>query len=758
MATTKLLPPYIEGKLPAQVGDVLRIPYSHNLAVGSGTTDEAVLKIKTVATSLDVAELVGVLDKDGFAIFHLGDVQLRVGTFYKAQLAYKNNDVVGYFSTVGVFKYTEMPKVYISANDKIFEENIKNYFSYYIIGNYESNINDPNEKVYTYRFDIYEDGKIFETTGDLLHNSTEDTSTQESYDSFTLLKELSPTRSYRIQYVVNTTNGLEVKSPQYYIANQEVTSINLDAELIASSDIDYGCINIEIAFPETKNIEGQFVLLRYNSLDNFSSQEILQNFIIDDITDKGTRYSLYKDYTVQQGIIYKYALQQYYGTIFSEKLFSNTVRGELEDIFLSDGERQLKVRFNPKVSSLKKNILESKVDTIGGKHPFITRNGNTEYFEFSVQGLISYHMDNEEIFMNHKELGIYSQNLNRTSTKSGFNAEEYLDEYSAERVFKLAVLEWLTNGKPKLFRSATEGNYIIRLMNITFSPEDTLGRMIHNFSANAYEIKEYTYQNLKECGFVGKIENRIKTLHYYKLDLSEKLNGATPRFEFAPAAQARLIDVPPYSSYKLGFSTGEEIEITVGSTGYYEVNTRLGLLTSILPLSLDPVGYLEFTMQGYSNYYLISNFNGEDRIITEITGKEYGGQFYGPSVNIINDMLDVASGTTKVLNNILYLSLRAKNIDNSNLNTSIPDSTGVDFTYTITYKDGTSSVGDLSENIINENSTIWGRIDFTSLDFNNNFVPVSIRLGSGLYADVYYVVNTVFTDAVPKPYSVKEAK
>ena len=34
---------------------------------------------------------------------------------------------------------------------------------------------------------------------------------------------------------------------------------------------------------------------------------------------------------------------------------------------------------------------------------------------------------------------------------------------AAERIFKLKVLEFLNNGKSKLFRSASEGNYIVRL-------------------------------------------------------------------------------------------------------------------------------------------------------------------------------------------------------------------------------------------------------------------------------------------------------
>ena len=71
-----------------------------------------------------------------------------------------------------------------------------------------------------------------------------------------------------------------------------------------------------------------------------------------------------------------------------------------------------------------------------------------------------------------------------------------------EREFKLAVLDWLNDGQPKLFRSPTEGNYIVRLMNASLSPNDTLGRLIHTFSCNAYEVADYTYQNLTSYKFI----------------------------------------------------------------------------------------------------------------------------------------------------------------------------------------------------------------------------------------------------------------
>jgi hypothetical protein len=76
--------------------------------------------------------------------------------------------------------------------------------------------------------------------------------------------------------------------------------------------------------------------------------------------------------------------------LYSNRILSNIVYADFEDAFLFDGKRQLKIKYNPKISSFKKDLLETKTDTIGGKHPFIFRNGRVYYSEFPISGLISY--------------------------------------------------------------------------------------------------------------------------------------------------------------------------------------------------------------------------------------------------------------------------------------------------------------------------------------------------------------------------------
>jgi hypothetical protein len=71
------------------------------------------------------------------------------------------------------------------------------------------------------------------------------------------------------------------------------------------------------------------------------------------------------------------------------KNYEGEIRCEFEDAFLYDGERQLKIRFNPSISGIKPVILENKMETIGSKYPFIFRNGTVNYTEFSISGLLS---------------------------------------------------------------------------------------------------------------------------------------------------------------------------------------------------------------------------------------------------------------------------------------------------------------------------------------------------------------------------------
>ena len=164
-------------------------------------------------------------------------------------------------------------------------------------------------------------------------------------------------------------------------------------------------------------------------------------------------------------------------------------------------------------------VLETKTNTIGSQYPFIFRNGNVDYKEFPVSGLISCQSDEENLFFKTKDFD---------GTIDLINTNIY-----EEREFKLEVLDWLNDGKPKLFKSPVEGNYLVRLLNISLTPIDTVGRMLHSFTATASQIAEQTHEALIEQNIISLELIKVKDLKW----MSVELNKASSQnlLEYAPA-------------------------------------------------------------------------------------------------------------------------------------------------------------------------------------------------------------------------------
>ena len=78
---------------------------------------------------------------------------------------------------------------------------------------------------------------------------------------------------------------------------------------------------------------------------------------------------------------------------------------------------------------------------------------------------------------------------------------------AAERFFKLNALDWLNDGNIKLFRSPSEGNYLMRLVIVSLSPYDTVGRILHPFNCTAYEVADYKKSYLNS-NFISLLSER----------------------------------------------------------------------------------------------------------------------------------------------------------------------------------------------------------------------------------------------------------
>ena len=121
----KLYPPNIQGTLPSfyeEKGTVkLTVPFSMNKSVSASEVSAISLRLKTALTDeiiYDNEKTSMVLTESGAtATFNLPkqDPPLIIGNYYKVQIAYINNkNEVGFYSTVGVIKFTSKPVVYIA--------------------------------------------------------------------------------------------------------------------------------------------------------------------------------------------------------------------------------------------------------------------------------------------------------------------------------------------------------------------------------------------------------------------------------------------------------------------------------------------------------------------------------------------------------------------------------------------------------------------------------------------------------------------
>jgi len=170
---------------------------------------------------------------------------------------------------------------------------------------------------------------------------------------------------------------------------------------------------------------GAFLLSREDSLNPGIWEELTRFALSYESPSK----TVFRDFTIEQGKTYVYSIQQYNDNgIYSDRKKSKEIYADFEDMFLFDGERQLKLRFNPQVSSLKTQLAETRTDTIGSKYPFFFRNARVGYKTFPISGLISMESDNAQFFTTFKSILKESWDKERHDSKK--DKKENPDVYS----------------------------------------------------------------------------------------------------------------------------------------------------------------------------------------------------------------------------------------------------------------------------------------------------------------------------------------
>lgn len=243
-------------------------------------------------------------------------------------------------------------------------------------------------------------------------------------------------------------------------------------------DQNYGCCHIKDSTKEKsikkveRAIKGDTVYqVLWDSEDIIENHDLLAEFI---------------DYTCDIFTQYSYRIN---GT----DILETTVDIAYEDIVLyenCEGGAQL-IRFNPSLSSVKRTQAESVTQTLGGRYPIIRRNGDMDYYTFTLGGMIS-------------TLALKNQYDNE--------AQRVLEE----RKFRKQFIDTLCDGHIKLFKAGPEGMMLVRITNVSLTPEPKLGRDIYSFSATVTEVATTTIDNLRKFNIYSPADS------YFTVNINEQ--------------------------------------------------------------------------------------------------------------------------------------------------------------------------------------------------------------------------------------------
>ena len=477
-------------------------------------------------------------DTEGFKTNALYKVQLRLSTEPPSSHLssyYTNNPTTfSEWSTVCIIKPINIPDYYIQElipsnrqpNTKPSEDE-QNRFTYNFAeftGIYQQN--ESTEQLKSWRLRLLKDNTPLDENGNII--SIEDqyvladsnwvVASANNFISDTdalsfeckLSYELKDGQNYKLYFQIETKNGYTDST--LYSFTQTLTAIDsLEGTLSTIINEEEGYI--KITFNSEQNYGGNLALRRSDSEHEFKNWTDLKNFTPEDGQNPSF---VYYDFTAESGIFYKYLIQKRdargrRGVPRYDQTQGREVgtMGEWEHAFLlettGNGDavkaKQLKLKYDFQISSYKTNISESKVDTIGSKYPFIRRNGNMYYRSFPCTGTITQFMDQCNLFTTKTEtFNGYQAAYNEFKGQIGNYVNMY--DYTYERKFREQVEEFLYNNKPKLYKSMQQGNIFIKLMDVSLTPKNELGRLIYTFSATAYEIDQPTLDTFNNYGLI----------------------------------------------------------------------------------------------------------------------------------------------------------------------------------------------------------------------------------------------------------------
>ena len=390
------------------------------------------------------------------------------------------------WSTISIIKTLSPFDSYIQNFNKGVVNNI-NTTVYTFVGMTNLYNSNPKETIKSTRFVLFDfKGNQLEDSGAIIQPES-----QKLYNYHTFNKVLDPDTTYQVLFEVSTSSGytqsqlydfavgLEDRDITYYIGLNE-NYYGMSSEEISLTKTMVRLVVKDAAYSNENLKPNTYLIRRASSKDNFETWIGLAELRCAIGTSE--LYATYNDIMVESGITYKYTVQP--------KML-NTARLVVSDSveatpvyehtwLLGQNNAYLSIGFNLNLSNFKTVIKEAKIETIGSQYPFFVRNGDIKYREFSLSGLICQNMD----------------------ATNSLRIGEYENRHIQERMFRDSLHELLLDGRPKLFKSETEGLILVYLSNVSLTPNNVLGRMLYDFSMTATEIGRVDVDNLSEAEII----------------------------------------------------------------------------------------------------------------------------------------------------------------------------------------------------------------------------------------------------------------
>lgn len=326
--------------------------------------------------------------------------------------------------------------------------------------------------------------------------------------------------SYYLSVYFETVNGFAYTIRYRFTATFTSQPLSIIDSIDLTSDPDNSRIELKITPNGTSSASISTISILRSSastgIDNY--YEIAS---LDAAQFKNNTVAKYfYDYFIEPGILYKYKIQGK-GIGFATEAFpvsGNIIQNTTGSFIIGAENIQLNLTYNGEVSSFREVKKDAIIETIGGKYPFVIRSSDIGYKQFGFNGMIVNASDPtrtligdsySELISNSGESNttvntIYTDFISSEKIEKGFN-------YILEKQFRKKLLDWLNDGQVKVFKSDTEGLFLVRITDVSLEPVKETGRVLYSFSSTITEVAEYSLANLIKYGIAKSLYSNLST-------------------------------------------------------------------------------------------------------------------------------------------------------------------------------------------------------------------------------------------------------